>query len=243
MAGVAKPGVVWSIRWDFGDGKADRLKYFVVLNDCDDATQPIVAAFTTSQGVKRYGNGVDSGRQCGDDDPWFRLEAGKLTLFNDASWVQFDNLLIRNGRPLTLAELHAAEASGSARMLLAIPEELLMSLLRCASHSLDIEGVWLKQIEKAYARLDKQRRAASEAAKASVSSKKVAPSVWSSRTIRERCERDGISVTSFYAALEIKEMSIDMRLAGNSRAKTIEDIEAAFELLCESIAPSAKKRD
>ena len=230
-AGFAGPGAVWEIHVDFHDDAGKRKKYFVALNDCDDAKRTVVAAFTTSR-EDRYD--FLSGKRCGcPEKPCYRLEAKQISVFPLRTWVQFDNV-----NPMTLEKLRQFEAGGEAKFLSVLPDDLTRSLLSCAKKSDDVELVLIALVDKSLKRLEKERDLArkGEQTPPTISQDaSVAAGIrghpHTAQSILAELARHQLSVTDFFGLVGIAEMEIDARLCGPDGHAVANECDLALQLL------------
>lgn len=137
-----RAGAVWQGVIDFGDGEGERTKYLVLLGDCDNGEQVLVAV-TTSKGGLRYGD-AGSPSPCLPSGRAFRIPGKQENCFPVDTWVQFDNAY-----PISRTSLERLTQEGRASFLQSLGDERLRSLLACAKKSQDIPKRNLEQIDKA----------------------------------------------------------------------------------------------
>lgn len=132
-------GGVWWARIDFRDGQGERKKYLVLLSDCPE-TGDAVIAMTTSRGY-RYHNQTASPCGC-PEKSYYRIDAGQEPCFPETTYVQFTNTAT-----LTRQDLAGFESRGTAEFLQTLDGERLRSILNCAKKSLDMTGRELQLVE------------------------------------------------------------------------------------------------
>jgi len=135
-------GAVWQVKVDFKDGKGERPKYIVLLSNLVQPGDFFVAAFTTSQGEKRYLG--ETTLACGCPAcQCFRIEPKQEACFPLTTWVQFDNLC-----PVEKAKLDSMEKEGRAVFLQMLAAERIRAVLRCALRSPDLAGKFSAQVSR-----------------------------------------------------------------------------------------------
>jgi hypothetical protein len=135
-------GAVWWRLIDFGDGKGEVRKYFVLLTD-DAGDGNVIVAMTTSKGDDRYSD-ARSPSPCAPSGKCYRVDANQEKCFHLDTWIQFDNAAL-----VRVADLKGLAIAGKGGFLQPLDEGRLRSMLGCAKKSHDIPTRDLERIDKA----------------------------------------------------------------------------------------------
>lgn len=153
-------GAVWWTLINFGKGEGEQKKFFVLLTDCPEVGEPF-AVLTTSKGMW-YPDQSLSPCLCPGYSA-YRIDQEQVACFGIDTYVQFDNPV---PVPVTRAFLNARTQEGTGGFLQTLGEELLRSILNCATRSEDVAKGTIQRIKGT---LDARKAAAKLGAQAAKS--------------------------------------------------------------------------